>query len=172
VLEAVATVAALGLPVDRVATAVLSDFRGVPNRLEEVATIDGVTFYNDSQGTTPMAVRMALRAFDGQHPVLIAGGRAKVTDFTALGQDIAANAHALVVIGEAAEMISRATLAADPDFPVYHAATLPEAVAHGFALARPRGVVILSPACASFDMFRNMEHRGDVFRQAVANLQE
>jgi UDP-N-acetylmuramoylalanine--D-glutamate ligase len=172
VLEAVAAVAALGLPVERVAAAVLRDFRGVPNRLEEVATVDGVTFYNDSQGTTPVAVQMALRAFAPVKPVLIAGGRPKVDDFRELGEEIAAGAQALVVIGEAADMLRTAVAAANPAFPVLAAATLPEAVATAFQLARPSGIVLLSPACASFDMFRNMEHRGEVFRQAVAAVRK
>lgn len=172
VLEAVAAVAALGLPVEQVASQVLENFRGVPNRLEEVDTIDGVTFYNDSQGTTPIAVRMALQAFAATPPVLIAGGRPKVTDFSELGSAIAASAKALVVIGEAAEMIATATRAVNPTFPIHHAESLPEAVQLGYTLAQPAGVVLMSPACASFDMFRNMEHRGEVFRQAVAQIAE
>ena len=103
VLQAVAAVAALGLPVERVASQVLADFRGVPHRLEEVESIDGVTFYNDSQGTTPIAVLMALQAFAATPPVLIAGGRAKVEDFSELGEAVVSMAKALVVIGEAAE---------------------------------------------------------------------
>lgn len=170
VLQAVAAVAALGLPVERVAGEVLTTFRGVPNRLEEVDTVAGVTFYNDSQGTTPIAVRMALQAFAPAAPVLIAGGRAKVADFSELGSAIAGQARALIAIGEAAGAITAAVIAADQDFPVYRAGTLPEAVRLGFNLAQPAGIVLLSPACASFDMFRNMEHRGDVFRQTVAEL--
>jgi len=171
VLEAIAAVAALGLPVESVAETVLSSFRGVPNRLEEVEVIDGVAFFNDSQGTTPMAVRMALRAFAGTPPVLIAGGRAKINDFSELGRDIANGARALIVIGEAGPAIAAAVRAADPAFPIHSADTLPEAVFLAFNLARPDGIVLMSPACASFDMFRNMEHRGDVFRQAVTALQ-
>ena len=142
----------------------------MPNRLEEVDTIGGVTFYNDSQGTTPVAVCMALRAFAATPPVLIAGGRAKVTDFAELGRAIAAQAKALIVIGEAADLIAAATHAANPAFPIHRSASLPEAVQLAHALAQPAGIVLLSPACASFDMFRNMEHRGEVFRQAVAAL--
>jgi UDP-N-acetylmuramoylalanine--D-glutamate ligase len=170
VLEAVAAVAVLGLPVAQVAASVLAAFRGVPNRLEEVDTVAGVTFYNDSQGTTPIAVRMALRAFAGQRLVLIAGGRAKVSDFSELGRDIAGTAHAVIVIGEAAEAIADATRSARANFAIHRATSLPEAVRTGFALAQPGGIVLLSPACASFDMFRNMEHRGETFRQAVAEL--
>lgn len=169
-LQAIAVAGALGLPVERVAGNVLADFRGVPNRLEEVDAVGDVAFFNDSQGTTPMAVRMALQAFAATPPVLIAGGRAKVADFAELGRDIAAQARALIVIGEAADAIADATRAADPAFPIYRAETLPAAVRRGWQLAQPSGVVLLSPACASFDMFRNMEQRGEVFRQAVAAL--
>ncbi|HEX2951860.1 MAG TPA: UDP-N-acetylmuramoyl-L-alanine--D-glutamate ligase [Armatimonadota bacterium] len=172
VLEAVAAVAALGLPVEEVAADVLTDFRGVANRLEEVDSVNGVTFYNDSQGTTPIAVHMALQAFAATPPVLIAGGRAKISDFSELGRDIASSARALIVIGEAATDIATATRAAKSDFPIYFAESLPEAVRQGYQLAQPKGIVLMSPACASFDMFRNMEHRGDVFRQAVAELHE
>jgi UDP-N-acetylmuramoylalanine--D-glutamate ligase len=170
ILEALAAVEALGLPVAHVASEVLSTFRGVPNRLEEVDVVDGVTFYNDSQGTTPIAVQMALQAFAPQAPVLIAGGRPKISDFAELGRDISTSAHALVVIGEAAELIATAVHEANPNFPVYRATTLPEAVRQAFTLAKPAGIVLLSPACASFDMFRNMEHRGGIFRDAVAAL--
>lgn len=170
VLEAIAAVEACGVDTAAVASAVLTTFRGVPNRLEEVDTLNGVSFYNDSQGTTPDAVRMALLAFAATPPVLIAGGRAKVTDFTELGRNIARHARALIAIGEAAETIVASVREANPGFPIYRTETLPAAVEQGYELARPAGVVLLSPACASFDMFRNMEHRGDVFRQAVADL--
>ncbi len=172
VLEAVAAVEALGLSTETVATQVLSTFRGVPNRLEEVETVRGVTYYNDSQGTTPVAVQMALQAFAPTKPVLIAGGRAKVSDFTELAQAIVNRARAVILIGEAADAIQAAVQALRPAFPVSRAATLPEAVERGAALAAPDGIVILSPACASFDMFTNMEHRGEVFRQAVAALRD
>ncbi|HOS42463.1 MAG TPA: cyanophycin synthetase, partial [Armatimonadota bacterium] len=172
VLQAVAAVEALGLPAETVAAAVLSAFRGVPNRLEEVDTLDGVTFYNDSQGTTPAAVEVALRAFAPARPVLIAGGRPKITDFSELGRIIAERAQAVILIGEAADVLETAIRAAAPDFPIHRAPSLPDAVRQGFALAKPDGLVLLSPACASFDMFRNMEHRGEVFRQAVAHLRD
>jgi UDP-N-acetylmuramoylalanine--D-glutamate ligase len=158
--------------VEQVAAKVLTAFRGVPNRLEEVDTLNGVAFYNDSQGTTPVAVQMALQAFAPARPVLIAGGRPKVTDFRELGQMIATRAKAVILIGEAADLIEAAVLAADPAFPVARATSLPEAVRHGYALAAPAGIVLMSPACASFDMFRNMEERGEIFRQAVAALRD
>ncbi|MEI7832852.1 MAG: UDP-N-acetylmuramoyl-L-alanine--D-glutamate ligase [bacterium] len=167
-MQALAAVEVLGLPVADIATATLANFRGVPNRLEEVDTINGVAFYNDSQGTTPMAVRMALQAFVATPPVLIAGGRAKIKDFSELGADIVAGTKAVILIGEAAGDIATAIRRANPFFPIYFAHSLEEAVQQGNFLATPAGVVLLSPGCASFDMFRNMEHRGDVFRASVA----
>lgn len=172
VLQALAVLEVMQLSTALAAEMVLPIFRGVANRLEEVADISGVTFYNDSQGTTPIAVRMALKAFAADPPVLIAGGRAKISDFSELGQDIANSARALVLIGEAAETIASATYACKADFPIYFAKSLPEAVQMAYQIALPQGVVILSPACASFDMFINMEHRGEVFRQAVIDLQQ
>ncbi len=99
IMQALAAVEVLGLPVADVAAVTLTNFRGVPNRLEEVATVNSVAFYNDSQGTTPMAVHMALQAFAATPPVLIAGGRAKIKDFRELGADIAAGTHAVILIG-------------------------------------------------------------------------
>ncbi len=170
IMQALAGVEVLGLPVADIATATLANFRGVPNRLEEVDTVNGVACYNDSQGTTPMAVRMALQAFAATPPVLIAGGRAKIKDFSELGTDIVAGAKAVILIGEAAADIAVAIRRVTPSFPIYFADSLEDAVPLGYRLAAPAGVLLLSPGCASFDMFRNMEHRGDVFRTAVAKL--
>ncbi|MEI6518500.1 MAG: UDP-N-acetylmuramoyl-L-alanine--D-glutamate ligase [bacterium] len=171
ILQAIAAVNLVTDKVSEVAAAVLADFKGVANRLEEVDTINGVTFYNDSQGTTPIAVRMALAAFAPDKPVLIAGGRAKIADFTELGMDVVKYAKAVILIGEAADLISDAIAKADSNFPVYRSATLPDAVNKAFEIAGGSAVV-MSPACASFDMFTNMEHRGDVFRAAVAELKK
>lgn len=167
-LAAVAALAALGGPLDRVEQT-LREFEGVPNRLEPVAEVGGVLFVNDSQGTCKAAVACALEAFSGRRTVLIAGGRAKVADFADLAAAIARRAEAVVLIGEAAPALAAAAQAAGMA-QVERAATLPEAVARAYELARPAGVVLLSPACASFDMFENMEHRGEVFRQAVRGL--
>ena len=146
----------------------LESFEGVPNRLEELGAIGGVMFINDSQATNPAAVEMALEAIE-EPVILIAGGKPKVPDFTDLGRAIAARARALVVIGEAGAAIAAATRAAGLG-EIHSAATLDEAVRLAFEMAHPGDVVLLSPACASFDMFRNMAHRGEVFRAAVAAL--
>jgi UDP-N-acetylmuramoylalanine--D-glutamate ligase len=146
----------------------IRNFKGVPHRLEIVDTIEGVTFVNDSQGTTPFATLRGLEAFD-EPIVLIAGGRAKVDDFSALGEAIARRCKSLVVIGEAAHIIAdaarRAGFAA-----IQFSRTMDDAVQTAFAEARPHGVVLLSPACASFDMFRSYEHRGEEFKRVVGEL--
>ena len=166
-LAALAATGAAGADLAR-AERTLSSFEGVPNRLEEVATAGGVTFINDSQATNPSAVERALEAIE-EPVVLIAGGRPKVSDFTDLGRAIAAKARALVVIGEAGPAIAAAARAAGLS-DVRCAKTLEDAVRLAFETARPGDVVLLSPACASFDMFHNMAHRGEVFRRAVAEL--
>jgi UDP-N-acetylmuramoylalanine--D-glutamate ligase len=172
ILQAVAAVNLVTDKVQGAAAAVLADFKGVANRLEEVDTINGVTFYNDSQGTTPIAVKMALAAFAPVKPVLIAGGRAKIADFTELGADVVKYATAIVLIGEATDLIEDSVYKADADFPVIRAETLPDAVRKAYEISKGNNAVVLSPACASFDMFTNMEHRGDVFRAAVADLKK
>lgn len=169
VLAALAAAHCAGADLEK-AGEVLADFRGVANRLEEVGVVNGVTFINDSQATVPEAVKVALEAMEAP-TVLIAGGRPKIGDFSPVAEAIVKHAKALVVIGEAAELIGAAVkqrgFAA-----VHHAASLPEAVQTAFSLARPGEIVLMSPACASFDMFRNMAHRGEVFRQAVRALAE
>lgn len=166
-LAALACMVALGVSTDT-AGATLSRFQAVPNRLEEVGVVGGVTFINDSQATTPAAVEVALAAIE-EPIVLIAGGRPKVPDFRDLGALIARRVKALIVIGEAgpalAEAAGRAGLR-----DVSQASTLDDAVSLASQRSLPGDVVLLSPACASFDMFRNMEHRGEVFRAAVATL--
>jgi len=168
-LAALACMTALGAPMDRAART-LAEFEGVPNRLEEVAEVGGVTFINDSQATTPAAVEVALAAIE-EPIVLIAGGRPKVPDFGPLGGLIARRVKRLVTVGEAGPALAAAARAAGLEA-VSEAATLQEAVSAAFGQAAPGDVVLLSPACASFDMFRNMEHRGDVFRTAVQALKE
>jgi UDP-N-acetylmuramoylalanine--D-glutamate ligase len=146
----------------------LEAFQGAPDRLEEVGAVNGVVFINDSQATNPTAVERALEAI-AEPVILIAGGRPKVPDFSDLGRAIAVKARALITIGEAGPDIAAAARAAGLRR-IRAARTLEQAVKSAFALAQPGDVVLLSPACASFDMFRNMAHRGEVFRQAVAAL--
>jgi UDP-N-acetylmuramoylalanine--D-glutamate ligase len=125
-----------------------------------------VTYYDDSKGTNVGAVVAALAGFP-RPVVLIAGGRDKGGGYEPLAAVMAEVGRAAVVIGEAAARI-RAALA--PVVPVADAASMDEAVAAAAGLARPGDAVVLSPACSSFDMFRNYEHRGDAFGAAVARL--
>jgi len=141
-------------------------FRGVEHRLEHVASIGGVAYFNDSKATNVDAVIKALEAFPGGIH-LIAGGRDKDGDFTALRPLVGERVKQVILIGEAAGKMRRALSGVTE---ICDAATLPEAVAFGRAAAKPGDVVLLAPACASFDMFENYEHRGRVFKEAVRAL--
>ncbi|MCS6859807.1 MAG: UDP-N-acetylmuramoyl-L-alanine--D-glutamate ligase [Abditibacteriales bacterium] len=143
-------------------------FKGVPHRLEIVDTLEGVTFVNDSQGTTPFATLRGLEAFD-EPIVLIAGGRAKTDNFDALGAAIAQRCKGVVLIGEAAPAIADAARRAGFE-PIQFSRTMDDAVRKAFDAAKPHGVVLLSPACASFDMFQSYEHRGNEFKRVVAEI--
>jgi UDP-N-acetylmuramoylalanine--D-glutamate ligase len=122
-----------------------------------------VAFVDDSKATNPGSVIAALHAFD-RPVVLIAGGKAKGTDFGAMGREIAKRTSGAVLIGEAAGEIARAI----SGVPVERAASMEEAVDRAAALAPPHGIVLLSPGCASFDMFVSAEARGNAFIAAVA----
>ncbi len=153
-------------------------FTGVEHRLEPVATVEGVRFVNDSQGTQPDAVIAALRAFPPP-VVLIAGGRDKDVDLSELGPVVAERAAAAVLIGESGPDLERRFRAAGLDR-TERAATLDEAVTRADALAREAltdpatatgtATVLLSPAAASFDMFPDYAARGRAFKDAVADL--
>jgi UDP-N-acetylmuramoylalanine--D-glutamate ligase len=163
-LAALGAAHSLGADVSR-AEQTLSQFEGVEHRLELVGEVAGVLFVNDSQATAPEATIAALEAF-GEHIVLIAGGRAKVHDFLPLGERIAEQKVSLILIGEAADEIAEAASAAGAD-DIARASDLYDAVRKAVGRARPGDVVLLSPACASFDMFGNMAERGEAFREAV-----
>ena len=141
-------------------------FRGVEHRIEYVAEIDGVMYYNDSKATNVDAAIKSLEAFPGNIH-LIAGGRDKEGDFTALRPLVRERVKQLLLIGEAANKFRKALSGATE---IHDMASLPEAVAHGYAAAEPGDVVLLAPACASFDMFDDYEHRGRVFKETVRTL--
>jgi len=152
---------------------VLRAFAGLPHRLESVAEIGGILYVNDSQGTTPYATIPALVAH-GRPAVVILGGVSKSADFTELARAVVRDARAAVLIGQAADEIGAAldrAGAARKPLPVERAATLPDAVRKATALAKPGDVVLLSPSGQSFDMFSSYEERGEVFRQAVRELE-
>ena len=154
-----------GCPPDAVAAA-LREFPGLEHRLEFVRELDGVKYINDSKGTNVGAVMKSLEGFTS--PVLlIAGGRDKAGDFTALGPLIRGKVKALILIGEAAEKIGRAL--GDLTVTVF-ASGMKEAVDTARGMADAGDVVLLSPACASFDMFRDFEDRGEQFKKIVRGL--
>lgn len=146
----------------------LARFTPLPHRLTRVAEIGGVAFYNDSKATNIGAVASALAAMD-RPVVLIAGGRDKGGDYAMLNDQVRGKVRAMVLIGEAA-------MAMDATFSgltrVERAASLEEAVATAAGLAQAGDAVLLSPACASFDMFSSYGHRGEVFSRAVRELEK
>jgi len=147
----------------------IRDFQPVEHRLEFVADINGVKFYNDSKATSVDATVKALEAFreESGKVVLILGGRGKKAPYAPLAPLITASVRKLVLIGEDAETIA-AELGAYA--PVERAADMHDAVHRSFATAEPGDVVLLAPACASFDMFDSFEHRGKVFKDEVKSL--
>ncbi len=169
-LTAVTAACLGGIPASVIRSAVEA-FRGVEHRLEEVAVINGVGYYNDSACTTPASTVTALRAFDAP-VVLIAGGYDKGTAFDEMASELVRRARAAVLIGATADAIERAIRkdGATPAPVVARADTLDEAVRQSARLARSGDVVVLSPGCASYDMFINFEERGQRFKEAVAAL--
>jgi len=166
-LAALCACLALDVPDDALGTA-LRSFRGLEHRMEFVARKDGVTFINDSKATNLDALEQALVSMDAP-VILIAGGRGKGSDYSALRPLIKNRVKALVLIGEDAPLIE----AALGDLAnVSRAQSMDEAVQQAYAAASEGDSVLLSPACASFDMFRDFEDRGERFKAAVLGLKE
>jgi UDP-N-acetylmuramoylalanine--D-glutamate ligase len=165
-LAAAAAAADLDAPVEAIARS-LARFAGLPHRLEPVGDVGGVRFVNDSKATNVGSLAVALDSF-AEPVVLIAGGRHKDQDFAPLAERVRRSVSHLVLLGEAAGRLADAWTGV----PCTRAGSLDEAVRAARRLARAGQVVLLSPACASFDMFRNYEDRGDRFREAVRKLQE
>jgi UDP-N-acetylmuramoylalanine--D-glutamate ligase len=165
VLAAAAVSTVAGVPPAAMRRAV-EGFDGLEHALERVAEIDGVRFINDSKATNVVSVRRAIESFD-RGVVAIMGGRFKGGDLGELRDAVASRVGAIVAIGEATPLIHAALGGVTV---VHDAASMDDAVRQAFALARPGGVVLLSPACASFDMFRDYAERGRAFRSAVERL--
>ena len=149
--------------------AALREFRGLPHRMEKVATFNGVTFYDDSKSTN---VGSAVAALSGmkRNAILIAGGDGKGQDFAYLRPAVEDNAKAVVLIGRDAGVIADELKGCG--VPVVFAPTMEDAIQKSFLMAQNGDVVLLSPACASFDMFRNYIHRAEVFVAAVRDLEQ
>ncbi len=142
-------------------------FVGVEHRLEFVGEIGGVGFYNDSKATNVDATLKAVDAFAG-NLVVILGGKDKGGDFTLLRDALRQRARLVLLVGAAAEKIAGQLAGA---VPLEQAGTLERAVRLAFERTRPGDVVLLAPACASFDQFENFEHRGRVFKQLIRQLE-
>ena len=166
VMAALLAALAAGLEPQALRDAVHS-FTAMAHRLQPIADVDGVLFVDDSKATNPGSVIAALEAYD-RPIVLIAGGKSKNTDFTEMGRVVDRRAKAVVLIGEAADEIAAHVKRA----PIERADSMNDAVRRSRALARSGDVVLLSPACASFDMFRSAEDRGEKFIAAVNALSE
>jgi UDP-N-acetylmuramoylalanine--D-glutamate ligase len=154
---------AAGVADDRIAEA-LRTFPGVPHRLEEVAKIRGVRYVNDSKATNAAAARRAIAAYDEPLHVIL-GGLGKNESYSQLAADLRAKGARAYLIGAAADEIAAAL-----DSPYELSGDLASAVRAAAAAAAPGEIVLLSPACASYDQFENFEQRGDEFRRLVEEL--
>ena len=165
-LAALALARSIELPYEPLLGA-LKRFRGLPHRVEKVMEIGAVGFYDDSKGTN---VGATVAALDGmtEKVVLIAGGDGKGQDFSPLKDVVAKHARAVILIGRDADLIANAI--AGSGVPVLRALSMDEAVRLSFQASKPGDRVLLSPACASFDMFNNYSHRAQVFIDAVRAL--
>ena len=168
-LAALALCRALGLPTEPLLAA-LRQFKGLPHRVELVGEAHRVRWFDDSKGTNVGSTVAALAglAQGDSKLILIAGGDGKGQDFSPLKDAVARSARALVLIGRDAPLIEAAVAGAG--VPILRAASMDAAVVLAAQAARPGDAVLLSPACASFDMFRDYKHRGEVFRLAVERV--
>ena len=159
----------LAIPID-ICVSVLKTFSGLPHRCQNVRVLDDVTWINDSKGTNVGATESAITGIGSSTTgklVLIAGGQGKGGDFQALRQPVSTYVRHVVLIGEDAKLLDDAL---SDVVHIHHAASLQDAVKQAQLCAKAGDVVLLSPACASFDMFDNFNHRGDVFTALVNAL--
>ncbi|MGB5717709.1 MAG: UDP-N-acetylmuramoyl-L-alanine--D-glutamate ligase [Gammaproteobacteria bacterium] len=161
-LAALALGEAVGLPLDKMIET-LAEFRGLPHRTQYVAEQGGVRWYNDSKGTNVGATLAAIEGFD-ETLVLIAGGDGKGADFTPLAAALQRKGRGAVLIGKDAALLEALLQGV---VPLRHAADMPQAVRLAAEMSHPGDCVLLSPACASTDMYRNFEERGELYMQAV-----
>jgi UDP-N-acetylmuramoylalanine--D-glutamate ligase len=165
-MAAICVARALGVESKAIQT-VINNFKGVPHRLEFIRKKDGVYFFNDSKGTNVLSVRKSLEAFTHNPIILIAGGKDKNMDFTPLVDLVKKKCKILILLGEAKEKINRAI----GDYAeTYLVGTFEEAVLLAYQKSRTGDIILLSPGCSSYDMFRNYEERGEYFRKIVSQL--
>ena len=169
ILSVIALTYALGVDVERIKRTI-ENFHGVEHRLERVTTIHDVTFYNDSKATNTDSVVKALDAFD-KPVILLAGGHDKMTPLEDFMNVVKENTKEVIFMGEAAERFeSVATKVGVTN--IHRAQSMKEAVELGYKLAEPGDIVLLSPACSSFDWYSCFEERGDDFKKCVKELEE
>ena len=151
---------------------VAQEFTGVAHRLEPIRTVDGVKYYNSSIDSTPTRTSAALSALSGERPIVICGGYDKHLPFEPLAQALYAHAKAVVLTGATAGKIEQAMrdTAEGRELPVRVVPDFKGAVETAREIAKPGDIVLLSPACASFDAFKNFEERGDTFRRIVESF--
>jgi UDP-N-acetylmuramoylalanine--D-glutamate ligase len=167
---AAAITSARAIGVDRSAIlAGMRQFQGLPHRMALVATVANVRYYDDSKGTNVGAAVTALRGISESKAVLIAGGRDKGGSYESLAEALRDKGRGAVLIGEAADAIARAI---GNLVPIVRASSLEDAVARSAQMANPGDAVLLSPACSSYDMFRDYKERGAAFARAVQALAE
>jgi UDP-N-acetylmuramoylalanine--D-glutamate ligase len=166
-LAALAMGKAIGLE-DGPMVAALEKFKGLPHRCEWIATINGIDWVNDSKGTNPGATCAAIEGLaEGKNIILIAGGDGKGADFTSLARSALGRVHTAILIGRDANRIAAVL---DESTSVNHVTSMEAAVSLAARLAKDGDLVLLSPACASLDMFNDYQERGMVFRDAVLRL--
>jgi UDP-N-acetylmuramoylalanine--D-glutamate ligase len=161
---AAAVTLARGVPADAVREA-LATFKGVPHRLEEVATVNGVLYVNDSKATNVASAVVGLESFPGGVHVIL-GGRGKGSDYAPLARPVRERAKAAYLIGETAAALHAALEPAD--VPLHDCGDLEHAVAAARTAADPGDIVLLSPACPSYDQYRSFEERGEHFVRLVS----
>lgn len=148
----------------------LSSFKGLPHRLQLIRELNGVRYFDDSIATIPGAAIAALKAFD-EPKVIILGGSSKGSDFSELGRELARNDVVAILFGQEADNIAKSCESAGfSNYEIIQNPTMIDVVKRAQSLAKPGGVVLLSPACASFGLFSNYIDRGDQFAAAVNDL--
>jgi UDP-N-acetylmuramoylalanine--D-glutamate ligase len=167
-LAAILAAKLMNIPIPDIQKAV-HEFQGVEHRLEFVAEIDGVRYYNDSKATNVDSAYYALESFRTEKIFWIAGGKHKGSPYMPLQELVRSKVRFMVLIGQAAPIIEKDL---EGCAPVIKAKTLEDAVQQSHQLAKPGDVVVLSPACSSYDMFKNYEERGKLFKDAVHKLKQ
>ena len=148
----------------------LASYNGLPHRLEPLGEYNGIAFYNDSKATTPEAAAAGVTAFKNKSIIPILGGYDKKVSFDGMAQRIAGHVHCAALIGETAPFISQALEKAGIASSTY--TSLDEAFEACVTCASDGDIVLLSPGCASYDMFNNFEERGEVFSMLVAEYKK